>query len=159
MRALLTLLLLAAVACSAERAVDGTDGSMHGPGILDPDSDDFHGKLAARVDWDLSTCARCHDPGKPGAAPSCARCHGDGPSGCTSCHAMPPATGAHRAHASSGAPDSCRTCHPTPAHWMELMRRHNAFYGARCNQQYVEGFRRLPLAFVNYLPAYEYLPE
>ena len=46
----------------------------------------------------------------------------------------------------------------TPAHWTELIRRHNAFYGARCNRQYAEGFRRLPLAFVNNLPAYEYLP-
>ncbi len=46
----------------------------------------------------------------------------------------------------------------TPAHWLDLMRRHNAFYGARCNRQYTEGFRRLPLAFVNNLPAYEYLP-
>jgi LmbE family N-acetylglucosaminyl deacetylase len=47
----------------------------------------------------------------------------------------------------------------TPAHWTELIRRHNAFYGARCNRAYAEGFRRLPLAFVNNLPAYEYLPS
>jgi N-acetylglucosamine malate deacetylase 1 len=46
----------------------------------------------------------------------------------------------------------------TPAHWTDLVRRHNAFYGARCNRPYAEGFRRLPLAFVNNLPAYEYLP-
>ena len=46
----------------------------------------------------------------------------------------------------------------TPAHWTELIRRHNAFYGARCNRPYAEGFRRLPLAFVNNLPAYDYLP-
>lgn len=45
-----------------------------------------------------------------------------------------------------------------PAHWTDLVRRHNAFYGARCNRSYAEGFRRLPLAFVNNLPAYEYLP-
>jgi predicted CxxxxCH...CXXCH cytochrome family protein len=120
MRTALAILIgIAAAACSAERDVTGTDGTMHGAGILDPASDDFHGKLAARVAYDLSTCARCHDPAKPGAAPACARCHDDGPSGCTSCHAMPPATGAHRAHASSGSPDSCRTCHPTPAHWMD----------------------------------------
>jgi LmbE family N-acetylglucosaminyl deacetylase len=47
----------------------------------------------------------------------------------------------------------------TPAHWAELIRRHNAFYGARCNRQYAEGFRRLSLAFVNNLPAYAYLPS
>jgi LmbE family N-acetylglucosaminyl deacetylase len=45
-----------------------------------------------------------------------------------------------------------------PEHWLDLIRRHNAFYGARCNRQYVEGFRRLSLAFVNNIPAYEYLP-
>jgi hypothetical protein len=45
-----------------------------------------------------------------------------------------------------------------PAHWIDLVQRHNSFYGARCNRPYVEGFRRLPLAFVNNLPAYEYLP-
>ena len=44
------------------------------------------------------------------------------------------------------------------AHWIELTRRHNAFYGSRCNRQYAEGFRRLPLAFVNNLPAHDYLP-
>jgi N-acetylglucosamine malate deacetylase 1 len=46
----------------------------------------------------------------------------------------------------------------TPEHWTELIRRHNAFYGARCHRQYVEGFRRLPLAFVNNLLAYDSLP-
>ena len=46
----------------------------------------------------------------------------------------------------------------TPAHWIDLLRRHNAFYGSRCNRPYAEGFRRLPLAFVNNIPAYEYLP-
>ena len=46
----------------------------------------------------------------------------------------------------------------TPAHWISLLTRHCAFYGARCNRPYAEGFRRLPLAFVNNVPAYEYLP-
>lgn len=45
-----------------------------------------------------------------------------------------------------------------PAHWTDLVRRHNAFYGSRCHRQYAEGFRRLPLAFVNNIPAYDYLP-
>jgi LmbE family N-acetylglucosaminyl deacetylase len=45
-----------------------------------------------------------------------------------------------------------------PAHWIDLIRRHNAFYGARCNRPYAEGFRRLSLAFVNNIPAYQYLP-
>jgi LmbE family N-acetylglucosaminyl deacetylase len=45
-----------------------------------------------------------------------------------------------------------------PAHWTDLVQRHDAFYGSRCNRPYAEGFRRLSLAFVNNLPAYEYLP-
>ena len=47
----------------------------------------------------------------------------------------------------------------TPAHWTARIRRPNAFYGARCHRPYAEGLRRLPLAFVNNLPAYEYLPS
>jgi LmbE family N-acetylglucosaminyl deacetylase len=45
-----------------------------------------------------------------------------------------------------------------PAYWIELARRQNAFYGYRCNRDYAEGFRRLPLAMVNTLPVYDYLP-
>jgi LmbE family N-acetylglucosaminyl deacetylase len=44
-----------------------------------------------------------------------------------------------------------------PAYWIELARRQNAFYGYRCNRDYAEGFRRLPLAMVNTLPVYDYL--
>jgi LmbE family N-acetylglucosaminyl deacetylase len=45
-----------------------------------------------------------------------------------------------------------------PAHWIGLVERHNAFYGSRCHRRYAEGFRRLRLAFVNNVPAYEYFP-
>ena len=45
-----------------------------------------------------------------------------------------------------------------PAHWIGLVERHNAFYGARCHRRYAEGFRRVRLAFVNNVPAYDYLP-
>jgi hypothetical protein len=47
----------------------------------------------------------------------------------------------------------------TTAHWMEHIRRHNAFDGARCHRPYAEGLRRLPLALVHHCPAYAYLPE
>lgn len=47
----------------------------------------------------------------------------------------------------------------TPEPWTEIIRRQNAFYGARCHRQSVEGFRRLPLAFGNNLPAYDSLPS
>jgi hypothetical protein len=46
----------------------------------------------------------------------------------------------------------------TPGHWTERIRRHTASYSTRCNRQYVEGWRCLPLAFVNNFPACEYLP-
>ena len=45
-----------------------------------------------------------------------------------------------------------------PEHWLDQVQRHHAFYGARCHRAYAEGFRRLTVAFVNNLPAYEYLP-
>ncbi len=44
-----------------------------------------------------------------------------------------------------------------PDYWIELARRQNAFYGYRCNRDYAEGFRHLPLAMVNTLPAHDYL--
>ncbi len=45
-----------------------------------------------------------------------------------------------------------------PAYWIELTRRQNAFYGHRCNREYAEGFRRLPLAMVHNIPAHDYVP-
>lgn len=45
-----------------------------------------------------------------------------------------------------------------PAHWMHLIQQHNAFYGSRCHRAYAEGFRRVSLAFVNNIPAHDYLP-
>lgn len=119
MRAALIILLLAA--CSAERGdlASGDGGLVHGEGILDPASDNFHGKVAERVAWDLTLCDSCHEPSKTAAAPPCARCHADGPSGCTSCHKMPPMTGAHLKHAGDGAPASCAKCHPVPTNWTD----------------------------------------
>ena len=112
--ALLVIVLVAA--CNAERAREPGGVTVHGAGILDRTSDDFHGKVLARVGWDTGVCASCHDPAKVDAAPPCEGCHADGPSGCTSCHASPPATGAHRAHAEVGA---CATCHPVPSGWRD----------------------------------------
>jgi predicted CxxxxCH...CXXCH cytochrome family protein len=89
---------------------------VHQPGILDPASDQFHGKVVQAQGWDLDTCARCHDPSKAGAAPACTTCHVDGPTACTTCHGQPPDVGAHLAHAPHGTSD-CATCHLTPAAW------------------------------------------
>jgi hypothetical protein len=45
-----------------------------------------------------------------------------------------------------------------PAYWIDLIKRQGACYGYRCNRDYAEGFCPLPLAIVNTLPAYDYLP-
>lgn len=120
MRAALNILLLVLVtACSAERGLGDGGASVHGPGILDPASDNFHGKVAERAAWDVAVCMTCHDQTKTDAAPPCAKCHADGPSGCTSCHKMPPMTGAHLKHAGDGAPASCAKCHPVPTNWTD----------------------------------------
>ena len=89
---------------------------VHQPGILDPASDQFHGKLVQQNGWDLTTCARCHDQSKPGAAPACTTCHEDGPTACTTCHGQPPDVGAHLVHVRGGTSD-CVKCHVTPATW------------------------------------------
>jgi predicted CxxxxCH...CXXCH cytochrome family protein len=118
MRLALVLMFVVA-ACSAERDVGGTGPTVHGAGILDATSDGFHGKVLASVGWDVAVCTRCHDATRVAAPPACETCHQDGPAGCSSCHGTPPATGAHRAHAASGSPDACATCHPVPAHWKD----------------------------------------
>jgi len=89
---------------------------VHQPGILDPSSDQFHGKVVQDQGWDLSVCAKCHDQSKAGAAPACTNCHKDGPTACTTCHGQPPDKGAHVAHAPNGTTD-CVKCHLTPAKW------------------------------------------
>lgn len=42
-----------------------------------------------------------------------------------------------------------------PAYWIDLIGRQNAFYGYRCNRSYAEGFRPVPLAMVNNIPAHD----
>ncbi len=73
MRAVVAMCLVAA-ACSAERAREGggggSDGTVHGPGILDPTSADWHGKALAGVGWDVAVCETCHDGSKPGGPPT-----------------------------------------------------------------------------------------
>lgn len=104
----------------------GRDGVVHGPGILDPRSDEWHGKLAAERGFEAlrdpasnGVCGRCHEgaPVRPAAvrfaapnAPSCTSCH-DQPGAvlaCTTCHgdrdrAYPPRDGCYFDGASGGA--------------------------------------------------------
>ena len=80
-------------------------GTAHPPGIIDPRSDAFHGKLLRDARWvpmldakSPDACGRCHEgapsgrPDKvvftaPGAT-NCRTCHTEpnGPLGCTTCH-------------------------------------------------------------------------
>jgi predicted CxxxxCH...CXXCH cytochrome family protein len=97
--------------------------AVHGPGLMNPRADDFHGADVKRRGWDFGVCATCHGADLSGGASgaSCLTCHG-GPSGCTSCHGQPPATGAHPAHAQSPMlrkPTGCDTCHAVPASWRD----------------------------------------
>src|SRR5690349_9994819 len=75
--------------------------TVHPPGISDPGSPDFHGTLFRGLGWRFDACTDCHGDDFAGvrSAVSCRTCHTDGPTACTVCHAQPPATGAHVAHA------------------------------------------------------------
>jgi predicted CxxxxCH...CXXCH cytochrome family protein len=108
---------------------------VHPQGIVDPSSDQWHGKLlrdaryAPMIDAnDPNACGRCHDgaPAKPAGvtfaapgAPACTTCHSQ-PAGvldCSTCHDVSK-TGAHAAHVSPSPSRAtglaCGTCHPTP---------------------------------------------
>lgn len=108
-----------ALSCSEERErEDGCsdcDG-VHPSGILDPESEDFHGRLLEERDWDFALCATCHgaelDGGKAGV--SCLGCHEDGVTTCSTCHEAEPQTAAHPAHL---ARYQCSECHQVPERW------------------------------------------
>jgi predicted CxxxxCH...CXXCH cytochrome family protein len=171
MKPVLVLALAAAAsvaACSDVRREPGTLGTVHDPGITDPTSDNFHGKVLAAQGWDLSVCMTCHDPSKPGAAPACQQCHADGPTGCTSCHALPPPSGAHLAHAKANDPESCKTCHPVPTDWKDpghlgpqavfafaaIAGAGATFDGTRCDNVYCHGATLHDPAATNNAPAW-----
>jgi predicted CxxxxCH...CXXCH cytochrome family protein len=95
--------------------------SIHPGGILDPMSEDFHGKEVSRQGNRLELCASCHGGDFKGglAGSDCTTCHtaSGGPTACTTCHGTPPASGAHLAHATSprlGRAVDCAQCHTVP---------------------------------------------
>lgn len=114
------MLGIAVTACAAERdravACDDCLG-VHPRGILDEQSDAFHGKELARRGWDLMLCASCHGEDFRGgtSGKACTGCHAEGPTACTTCHAMPPLTGAHVRHETASV--ACAECHLVPARW------------------------------------------
>lgn len=125
--AALICMLAAAVAgwsCEEPRRREPGIGSgeprIHGAGILEPTSPEFHGTLLRRLAWDFDTCRRCHgDDFRGGTAGlSCTRCHeGEGgPTACETCHDDDLlASGAHSAHLGGGLDfGACGTCHTVP---------------------------------------------
>jgi predicted CxxxxCH...CXXCH cytochrome family protein len=117
-------LIVLALACAEERTLEDAcvDCGLHPSGILDPASDDFHGRELARRDWDFPLCAGCHGDdfagGKSGA--SCLDCHEDGPTACDTCHDAEPRTGGHPAHLGEGPMErrfECAECHQVPERW------------------------------------------
>jgi predicted CxxxxCH...CXXCH cytochrome family protein len=113
------MLLLAACAEERERPDAGpSEPRVHRAGVLDPASDDFHGKELARHDYSFSLCASCHgddlDGGK--AKVSCNSCHREGPTACATCHRDGPTTAAHVTHRVTGKL-ACAECHTVPASW------------------------------------------
>lgn len=95
---------------------------IHGNGILDPNSPDFHVKLLRSTAYDFDLCEKCHGRdlrgGKSGI--SCLSCHEKGPTACITCHEKLPLQGAHAAHlggATVEQPSACTGCHQVPQRW------------------------------------------
>ncbi|MDB4958343.1 MAG: cytochrome family protein [Myxococcales bacterium] len=115
------LIVIMLASCTDDRALSGpcTDCAVriHPVGILDPDSDAFHGRELARRNWNFGLCASCHGADFSGGAAkvSCIGCHQDGPTACTTCHGDGPTSKAHAPHATRGV--ACSECHVVPARW------------------------------------------
>ena len=92
---------------------------IHGPGLLDPASAEFHGTVLKDLGWKFAVCQRCHGKNFAGntEAPSCLTCHARGPTACETCHGTGPTSGAHPRHASRGY--TCSECHTVPTAWDE----------------------------------------
>lgn len=67
--------------------------SFHKPGIINPNSPDFHGKLISSTDWTMKECRQCHGKNYGGgiiteASGNCMTCHTQptGPEACNTCH-------------------------------------------------------------------------
>jgi predicted CxxxxCH...CXXCH cytochrome family protein len=90
---------------------------FHDPGLLDPASEQFHGKELQRRSWNFPLCQTCHGEDFSGNknSTSCLSCHRDGPTSCDTCHGKGPTTNAHPAHLVTGI--ACSECHRVPTQW------------------------------------------
>jgi predicted CxxxxCH...CXXCH cytochrome family protein len=92
---------------------------VHEPGLQDPESPDFHGKVVRAQVYDVENCRSCHGDDLRGGASgsSCQSCHETGVFDCATCHPQLLEQGAHRAHVQGGQLGlryDCDTCHLTP---------------------------------------------
>jgi predicted CxxxxCH...CXXCH cytochrome family protein len=127
----------------------GQPSLVHPCGWADPNSSDFHGAALKASAWNLAACQQCHGQDFKGgtSGQSCYRCHDNGPTSCTTCHAQPPATGAHAVHVTDHKID-CSTCHPTPLVYnqaphldgiVEVSPSPGAYVQGRCSGTYCHG--------------------
>jgi predicted CxxxxCH...CXXCH cytochrome family protein len=96
-----------------------SSSGIHPAGIIDPTSEDFHGKWLQRDGYKFSVCKDCHGEDFAGgkADVACTTCHAQGPTSCDTCHALPPPSNAHTTHSSGGALGKkldCSECHTKP---------------------------------------------
>lgn len=92
--------------------------AIHGGGVHDPESPEFHGEEVEEEGWDLRACGRCHGDDFAGGLVevTCRTCHDgrDGPASCDTCHPSVPTSGAHPVHVAQWP---CSRCHDVPARW------------------------------------------
>ncbi len=114
---------------------------VHQQGILNPGSDNFHGKFIASINWKLTECQQCHGTDYSGSTGStCLTCHNQesGPEACNTCHGQfsdpafiappkdvagssetaSPGVGAHYQHlfdTKLTEPIACEECHVVPS--------------------------------------------
>jgi hypothetical protein len=138
---LIFIVILAGCAELQEDIAQPEEIGFHGPGINNPQSDNFHGNLVRRAGWDMrSACEPCHGSNlSGGTAANCRNCHTTerGPKACNTCHGVfadpsriaPPrdisknietsqrGVGAHAQHLYErelGARVRCSSCHNVP---------------------------------------------
>ncbi len=111
------MMLLAACAADRDRPEPNVTGRVHPVGILDEQSEQFHGKELARRDYDFALCAKCHGDDFAGGTSkvSCLDCHDDGPTACSTCHRESVERGAHALHRVKNV--ACAECHTVPTSW------------------------------------------
>ncbi len=115
---------------------------VHTANIMNPTSNQFHGKFIENDNWSMSKCTQCHGDNYNGGlvSPTCYSCHKNpgGPEACNTCHGdfsnvlliAPPrslsnaiattdaSVGAHTNHLRNtkvGATVACNECHVIPS--------------------------------------------